>query len=217
MNIRIVTENGISDENMTSSEMLVGNPYVLFVVVDKSSIGFDVNKNKTLHVLFLDPEGKYYEMYSLPHTKTFQGNHYYSCYRKSLGEIVVYSNPENVEVSSGVNSTFVCLEIDKPSATIKKYAKIYEDEMTTMVAYNFPVNSKVYFNGNDWKDGATIDHFSVPLSAAFINQRLIGVLRKIIGGTNELYLELDGKLYTAEYGNGGEFHNSMTRTVFVLV
>ncbi len=209
MGVRLVTENIVSG------------------IVDISNL----YTNRLTHIILsnIDGDASDYDVISVKFT--FVGNRTHtmqiplSSVHGELGRIYQFTEFEDIIVSldiEGVSSVtsaennFTSLSIDDPKRNY--YARSLElGEETLLTAWNLPVGSKLHFNGNDWKNNVSVEQFGIKPTMVFVEDKQVGAMVKNIQGNPTLYYEYEGKVYTATYGNGGDFIHGLTKTNFTLV
>jgi len=115
-----------------------------------------------------------------------------------------------------LGSNYTCLDI-ATKGELKKIAHTEFGDQSTMTTYGLPTPSKLYFNGEDWKNGIAIDYMTHRPTVMFVKEEFVGFIWKTINGTDDLYYEYGGEVYKGTYANGGEYRDSLTKTVFVLI
>jgi len=209
VDVRLVTENIVSG------------------VLDTS----DLHIRKLTHIMLSGQDANVPEYDVISVKFTFEGNRTHTMQIPTLsthaavGRIYQFSEFADTIVAldiEGVNPTFnvadnfTSLSVVDPKRNA--YARQLElGEETLLTAWNLPVGSKLHFNGNDWKHNIPVEYFGIKPTLVYVDGEQIGAMIKNIQGDSTLYYEYEGTLYTATYGNGGDYKSGLTKTEFTLV
>jgi hypothetical protein len=209
MDVRLVTENIVSGI-VDISNLYTGK--LTHIIL--SNIGDNASNYDAISVKFTFVGNKTHTMnipmssYQPPYGRFYQFSEF--------EDIIVALDIEGVNTTIAAEDNFTSLLIDDPKRNC--YTRPLEiGEETLLTTWNLPVGSKLHFNGNDWKNNTSVEYFGIKPTVVYVEGEQVGAMVKNIQGNSTLYYEYEDKVYTATYGNGGNYAHGLTKTNFMLV